>query len=62
MLFDGARRWLEPADKVVLATGIEPDPGPWIDQSLSFERIGDAARIGDAKAAITAGYLCGSRL
>lgn len=62
MLFDGLRRWLEPADAVVLAIGVEPENGPAVGAGVSSERIGDAARIGDAKQAILAGYLCGLRL
>jgi len=62
MMFDGVKRWSEPSDAVVLAAGVEPEETPAVDPSIASERIGDAARISDAKEAILAGYLCGLRL
>jgi len=62
---DGVRRRTLSGDLVVLATGIEPTPeigdafsGPgWVTHV-----IGDAARIGDAKAAILEGYRVGAMI
>lgn len=61
----GEMRFEIAADAVVLATGIVPDRGPRdlvADGPWRVHRIGDAAEIGDAKAAILAGYRLGCAL